>query len=596
MQGNPDLQTDLSVQRHYEAACSLRRQGRLDEAEKSLRAALSIRHDHFDSLCELGRLCLQKGRTDKAVRWFREAVARDPKSAVAHNELGIALAQAAGGNLDAAVLEFEAALALDPNFFLALNNLGNARVVMGRNEEAIASFERALVLQPEFAAAQYNYGRALAALGRHEQAIARFRKAIALNPGYVAAYNNLGYSLRAIERRSEALVAFDQALALDRNYGFAHAGRASILESMGKIADARASLERAVALMPGNPTFHGALAEIKHFRAGDPQIAAMEALLRKMAAYPAPVRIELHFALAKAYDDLQRQAAAFEQLREGNALKRASVVYNERAELGTLDEIATVYTSAVITAKRGSGDPFDVPMFVVGMPRSGTTLVEQILASHPAVFGGGERSFFAESVAAENPGGRGVLDVPAFSGEALRRIGGRYAAKLRALAPGAARIVDKLPENFKFAGLIHLALPNARIIHVSRDPADTCFSCYSKLFAGALNYTYDLGELGRYYQAYEKLMAHWRAVLPEGTVLDVKYETLVEDLEAQARRLIAACGLEWDARCLEFHKTERGVHTASQFQVRQPIYKSSIGRWRPYENHLRPLLEVLNRH
>jgi len=511
------------------------------------------------------------------------------QTAQAHNDRGIA--QARGGNLAGAVAAFEAALDRDPDFLLALNNLGNARVIMGRNEDALALFARALALQPGFAPALHNSGMALAALGRHEEAVAAFAKAIAREPDYVSAYNNLGYSLRALGRREEALAAFDNCLARDPNYGYAHAGRASLLQAVGKIGEARIALERAVRLLPGNPTFHGALAEIKHFGPGDPQIAAMEALLAKMSS-TAP-RMELHFALGKAYDDVGRNRDAFAQWRLGNVLKRASITYNETAELGAQRDIASVYTAPVISALSGGGDNSDIPVFVIGMPRSGTSLVEQILASHPRVFGAGERAEFGQSVVGENPGGRGIYEIPQFSPQALQRIGARYAQELKALAPGAARIVDKLPENFFFAGLIHLALPRARIIHIARDPADTCLSCYSKSFARGLGYTYDLGELGRFYRAYQNLMAHWRAVLPAGAMLEVQYETLVGDLEGEARRIVDYCGLDWDARCAAFHQTERGVHTASQFQVRQPIYKSAIGRWRAYREDLGPLFEAL---
>jgi hypothetical protein len=242
--------------------------------------------------------------------------------------------------------------------------------------------------------------------------------------------------------------------------------------------------------------------------------------------------------------------------------------------------------------RAGQGDPSPVPVFILGMPRSGTTLVEQMLASHPQVHGAGELSDFTAAVAGlDGPDG-----VPAdIGGAELRRIGARYVARVRPLAPGALRITDKMPANFRFAGLIHLALPNARIIHLRRDPVDTCLSCFSILFGGDQPHTYDLGELGRYYRAYQRLMEHWRAVLPLGVMLEVQYEALVGDFEPQARRIVAHCGLEWDDACLDFYKTQRPVHTASAVQVRRPVYQTSVGRWRPPEDLLRPLLDALDR-
>ena len=249
----------------------------------------------------------------------------------------------------------------------------------------------------------------------------------------------------------------------------------------------------------------------------------------------------------------------------------------------------------MLRGKAGLGNPSAAPIFIVGMPRSGTTLIEQILASHPKVFGAGELREMANL--AGRIGGADAAAFPeavqALSGEELRRIGEQYVQAVTRLAPGAERITDKMPGNFSLAGLIHLALPNARIIHACRDPRDTAFSCFSLLFSGTLEFTYDLAELGRYYRAYLKLMAHWREVLPQGIMLEVQYEDVVRDLESQARRIIAHCGLEWDDACLSFYKTERSVRTASATQVRQPIYQSSIGRWRLHEEELQPLLREL---
>jgi hypothetical protein len=232
------------------------------------------------------------------------------------------------------------------------------------------------------------------------------------------------------------------------------------------------------------------------------------------------------------------------------------------------------------------------------MPRSGTTLVEQILSSHPEVFGAGEITDFDKAVAGLGGVAAGALHSPEavslMSADQFRRIGASYVERLAAIAPArAARITNKTPGNFSLAGLIHLALPNVRFIHMRRDAVDTCLSCFSSLFVGNLPYAYELGELGRYYRAYEALMAHWREALPRGVMLEVRYEELVADLEGQARSIVGHCGLEWDARCLDFHQNRRQVRTASATQVRERIYKSSVGRWRRYEPFLGPLLAEL---
>jgi hypothetical protein len=250
-----------------------------------------------------------------------------------------------------------------------------------------------------------------------------------------------------------------------------------------------------------------------------------------------------------------------------------------------------------LAARAGQGDPSTVPLFIVGMPRSGTTLVEQILASHHSVFGAGERTELLRTVGRISAQQIGATSFPeavwTMSVEALHQVGADYVAALQPLAPDASRIVDKMPANFACVGLIRLILPNAKIIHVSRNPVDTCLSCFSKLFSGEQPFSYDLAELGRYYHGYKDLMAHWRAVLPPGVMLEVEYESLVRDFNTQARRIIAHCDLPWDSACLDFHKTSRPVHTASLVQVRQPIYRTSVGRWRPAVTLLRPLLEAL---
>jgi hypothetical protein len=328
-------------------------------------------------------------------------------------------------------------------------------------------------------------------------------------------------------------------------------------------------------------------------------LKAMEELRAGSAPLSDTDRLQLDFAQAKAYADLKDHKRSFERLLSGNALKRAKIHYDEAAALGLFDRIEAVFSAKLLREKEkpGGGDPSSVPIFVLGMPRSGTTLVEQILASHPQVHGAGELKTFNDVVLeVRGPGGQTIPYpdfVPGLDARALGQIGARYLAEIKKLAPDAPHITDKMPSNYYFAGLIHLALPHARIVHTVRDPVDTCISCFSKLFTAEQNHTYDLAELGRYHRRYQKLMEHWRRVLPPGRILDVRYEEVVGDLEGQARRILAHCGLPWDARCLSFHATDRPVRTASASQVRQPIYNSAVGRWRVYEEFLGPLLAAL---
>ncbi len=319
----------------------------------------------------------------------------------------------------------------------------------------------------------------------------------------------------------------------------------------------------------------------------------MTKLAREVTSLEVPDQIDLHFALGKAFADICDPQRSFWHLLQGNALKRRQVTYDETSAFERFARIRATFTSQLMWDKQGLGDPSSAPIFIIGMPRSGTTLVEQILASHPKVFGAGELHDLGQ-LAKRLSGPNGACfpeAVAAMSFDRLRELGESYVQAVRRLAPEAERITDKMPYNFNYAGLIRLALPNARIIHTRRDLRDTALSCFSLLFPKGQEYAYDLGELGRYCRSCAELMDHWCEVLPETTMLQVQYEEIVDDLEGQARRIVAHCGLEWDPACLAFHKTERPVWTASAAQVRQPIYP--VGRWRVYEQQLGPLLNAL---
>ncbi len=311
-------------------------------------------------------------------------------------------------------------------------------------------------------------------------------------------------------------------------------------------------------------------------------------------------RTHLDFALAKAYCDLDDHERCFQYLLSGNARKRAQIQYDEEAEFSLIDRIEAAFTTALVSEKcRPAGDSLPpMPIFIIGMPRSGSTLVEQVLASHPAVHAAGERdTLYRAASSLRNAGGKAapypdyVADLDA---NAAMRIGSDYLAVVRKLAPSASHITDKRLSNHYFAGLIHLILPQARVIHTVRDPVDTCVSCFSKLFAAGQNhYAYNLAELGRYHRRYQRLMAHWQRVLPVGRILDVRYEDVVADLEGQGRRILAYCGLDWDERCLSFQAHGRPVRTASAAQVRQPLYQSAVGRAWHYASYLAPLRDAL---
>ncbi len=488
---------------------------------------------------------------------------------------------------------YKSILALDTSHLGALHNFAYIRLRQGRYDEAAGILRKALKTHPKSAEAQNTLGLVLHSTGQFRAAANCFQKAVSLKPDYAEAHNNFGAALHLLNRLAQAISWYRQAVALNPRYADAHRNLGNALQGIGRIDDARRAYEAAIALSPRRASFYHSLSDCKRFAADDAHLAAMEALAVEADQLPEAERIHLDFAMAKALADAGGHGRAAGHLLKANAMKRQRLAYDEVATLGQFDRVRAVFTQMRLPDPPGRKENRPVPVFVIGMMRSGTTLIEQILASHPKVSGAGEVPAFQG--AAESVIGRAGYPeaVRSLSDGQFRQIGARYLTTLRAECPHSEWIVDKMPTNFLFAGLIVQTLPNARIIHARRDPADTCFSCFSTLFKGDLPFTYDLAELGRYYRAYETLMGHWRAVLPAGMMLEMPYEALVNDLEGQARNLISHCGLQWDPACLSFDKTDRVVLTASAVQVRQPIYRSSIGRWRPYADMLRPFFEAL---
>ncbi|MDE2184562.1 MAG: sulfotransferase [Alphaproteobacteria bacterium] len=578
------------AQQSFETALALHRQGRLNDAERLYHATLKASPSHSGALQQLGVVCAQTGRFEEAVAYFARAVAVAANPGLC-TAFGNALYRL--GRYTDALDRYGQALSLDARFAEADVGRGSALLALGRSDEALAAFAKALALKPQLVEAVVNTGNIHLADGRGEEALAWFQRSARMRPNFPPALEGTGRAQLAIGRPADALVTFEQLLARDLGSAAAWSGKGNALEQLGRIVEARGAYERAASLSPNSPAYHYPLATIARFEEGDSRLVPLERLAERIESFPSAERIPLHFALAKAYDDLNRPALAFEHMQDGNRLRRASSRYDEAFEIGLMRAMADAFTAELMEAKAGTGHLGEEPVFVVGMPRSGTTLVEQILASHPQAFGAGEPMHLHRLIGMGHAGDNfpaGIVSVP---NEQLRSLGALYTARLAAQAPGATRIVDKLPANFRLVGLIRLSLPKARIIHVRRDPMDTCLSCYAGLFAQNLDFSYDLGELGRYYRAYEALMAHWRKVLPQDAMLEVSYESMVEDFETWARRIVAYCGLPWDARCLAFHQTQRIVHTASASQVHQPLYRRAVGRAKAYEPWLGALREAL---
>jgi Flp pilus assembly protein TadD len=582
-------------QAHANLGMLLKSKGKVDEAIGALRRATELEPGWPEILSKLGIALYETDRLAEAEAAFRQAVKIKPDLAEPHAYLAMTLKELC--RLDEAEAAFRRAISFRPESGELYTNLGTVLLSLGRTGEAVSAYRIAIALHPDLADAHNNLGMGLRSLGRLDEAAAALRRAIALRPDFAEAHNNLGNVLLDQEQLDEAMALYRKAIALRPGYAEAYNNMGLALKDMGRLAEARTAVEQAASLAPRKAAYFRSLGELRRFAAGDPQLAALEELARDAASLPVAEQIELHFARAKAFEDLGEHGDSFRQLLAGNALKRRQISYDETATLGGLSRTASIFTPRLVRSRENAGIASSLPVFIIGMMRSGTTLIEQILASHPQVFGAGELKLLGNAVAEVGSPAGCPAEFPDvvrhMSGAEFRALGARYLAVISQLAPDAARITNKMPSNFILAGLIHLALPNAAIIHAVRDPADTCVSCFSKLFTEEVNHTYDLAELGRYYRQYRSLMEHWRRVLPPGRILDVRYEDVVADLEGQARRMVAHCGLAWDPRCLAFHEAARPVRTASATQVRQPIYGSAIGRWRVHKPLLGPLLAEL---
>jgi tetratricopeptide (TPR) repeat protein len=611
----------------------------LVEAEHLFRAVLAIESRHGDSLHWLGLIAFQngeyeiavewisreillrkdnpycyykmgtvlktQGRVDRAVAYYERALVLKPDYTDAHLNLGFALQ--ALGKPDAAMTHYEQALAADPNQPEAHVNVGNISKDRGDFDEAMTHYRLAIAVKPGLAEAYYNMGIVLMAQGRIDDAAAHYERAVFLKPDYANAHNNLSLALEDLGRIDAAMAHCERAIAINPDFAEAHNNLGNLLKYQGKLDEAMAHYGRALAIRPDYIEVHYNRAEIKNFERGDADLRMLEALCesealcerddltpRGSSVRRAP---HIHFALAKALDDGGDYARSFERLGQGNARKRSQIQYDEASVIDLFRRTSAIFDHGLFNRFQGEGNSSPVPVFVLGMPRSGSTLIEQILASHPLVHAAGERTDIARAARNLLSAGLPPLQypeiIPALDGADLRQIAHAYLDSLPAIANEKIRIIDKAPGNFLYIGLIHLILPNARIIHTVRNPIDTCVSCYSKLFANGMEFSYDLAELGRYYRCYSGLMAHWRSVLPQDAILDVSYENVVDDLEREARRLIDFCGLPWDDRCIDFHKSTRPVKTASAVQVRKPIFRTSLQRWRRYEAGLAPLLNEL---
>ena len=607
------------------AAHELFRRGELDHAESVCRNLLSQVDDDADLLALLGMVLIQKGDSESSITYLENAAKLQPDVARTHNNLGIACKRA--GRLREAETAHRRAIAIDGSYAQAHNSLGVLLVERGEFSDAAISFRSAVNLDAEFLEARRNLARALLQSEQFSEAASEFRRILEISPDDVSATLALATVLRQLEDYDGAGACLNQILKADPGHVEALFQRGLMLQEQGELHEALKALERIVVEDPDHASAHNLLGVVSQalgeldgavscFRRAisiQPHFAEAHrnlAMARRHVAVDDDVRrtqrlmdldidetaiMHAEFALAKIYDDLGQTEDAFAHLSHANRLKRSSIHYDVSQDRIFFESLKRTFDATFFSDREQWGADDATPVFIVGMPRSGTTLIEQIIASHPRVWGAGE-ILDLDRLLWMAPGSDGTQDwCDAMASLNENDVGEFAASYLSAVKRGTQavdRITDKTPGNFHYIGMIRVMLPRAKIINCVRHPLDTCFSCYQNYFTRGVPFAYDLRELGTYYRLYSSMMEHWRETLP-GFIYDLRYEELLRNQEAESRNVLDFCGLEWDPACLDFHRTERPVQTASAVQVRQPIYRSSLGRTSPYANHLGPLRDAL---
>jgi len=527
----------------------------------------------------------QLGRLEEAEISCRQAIALKPDFAGAHNNLGNTLQQL--GRLEQAEVSCRQAIALSPDLAEAHNNLANTLQQLGRLEQAEVSCRQAIALKPDFAEAHNNLGNTLKELGRLEEAKASCRQAVALKPDFAKAHYNLGIVLQELGGLNDATALYNQAIALKPDFAEAYYNLGTALQQLGGLEEARASYIRAITLKPDYAQAHRHLASMKKFDAQDEQYFQMlELYLDKDTSEDQ--RCHINFGLAKACEDLRNFEQAYIHYSEGNTLRKKQLNYDTNQDVELFKLIKSNY--ARIEQNSLAPDKLSknlIPIFIVGMPRSGTTLVEQIISSHSQITGAGELSFASQFGAAIATGSSEVTH------ESLLNFRNEYLAKLKDLSSGNMVITDKMPQNFRFIGLLAAAFPEAKIIHVKRNPAAVCWANYKQYFASKnLGYCYAIDDILTYHQLYEDLMEFWTNSLSK-RIYHLNYELLTANQESETRQLINYLGLDWDVNCLSPQSNTRSVATASNLQVRQKVYQGSSEQWKKYEPFLNGAFDSL---
>jgi len=615
-------QQNLDIAALFRKGLQHYQEGRLQQAQNVCQSILR-KQQHPSAIFILGMIAHQQREFDVAVERYQQFLGIKPNHAQAHYQLGLALNKL--DRTELAIEHYEQSITIAADNAAVHSHLADAYTKLQRWEEAIEAYQQVLAIQAEDVVTMIKLGHVFLAAQLWAQSIPLYEQALAKQPNNALVHKNLGDSVHKLGQRQKALKCFEQALSLRPDYIDARIELALVLRELGRTEEALVQLEQAIDLKPDDANAHISLAlTLRDLGQAELAIERLEQFLsvrptcgplyyhismikpkqelipavEKLISHPNLTKdnvIYCHFALGNLFKDGKSIDQAFGHFFKANTLHRESILYDSKENTLDTDRLIKVYSKRFFQGKRKYGSASQLPVFILGMPRSGTTLVEQILSSHALVHGAGEIEAIPAvhvSIALQlkyaNPPPECMSLIDKKMAE---EYSARYLQELALHRPTAARITDKLPGNFSRIGLIKTLFPKARIIHCQRNPLDNCISLFFHYFMG-LKCSFELTELGQYYLDYQRLMSHWQNLFP-GEILNVQYEELVMNQERVSKQLIDYIGLEWDEKCLDFHNSERNVMSPSNIQVRQPIYKNSMNRWKPYEKHLQPLIEVL---
>lgn len=545
---------------------------------KTLQGKVSIdRRDHSDRIAKL-----------------EELPAGSEKAKNAQDYLDLGMAYKNRGDTKTALKYFHKAADLDKKPPAELfRNIGNIHFKRNEKEKAFEYFHKALAIRPEYPEVHFCLGMMLKKMRREEEAISHFEKDLEIRPDNVVTHINIADALKLLGHEDKAISHYDEAIAISPNDPNIYNNRANAYKNIGMFSNAISDYEKALAL---NPRFMIALRNLLFLKPSAETVKKIEGIIRDNQVSETDL-MELNFALGKYHDNRSDYAGAFKHYQTANQIRRKQVNYDPRFNSQSVGRLISAFNQGFLQQTKKFGAVSSLPVFIIGMPRSGTTLVEQIISSHPKVYGAGELSFLhtIEKKIDENTAGnnRYPESISSLTEADVKKYAEEYLSKISVYADESTLVVDKMPANFSRVGIIKLLFPDARIIQCIRCPEDICTSIYLNYFPYGNEYSFDLAEIGKYYLDYDRLMSHWHNLYPN-EIYQVTYENLVNDIEGESRKLIKHLGLRWSKKCLDFYNLERSIRTTSNLQVRKPIYLDSVNRWKNYEPFLQPLISTLS--